>query len=85
MLNNSMEKRFSYFFKKYSLKKYYTPNQPAIFFSLWGYGALKLHKSFALIIWRGTDVLKLEKRLRSITNIQGLQKPEGGRYYYRIL
>lgn len=28
---------------------------------------------------------KGEKRLRSITNIQGIQITEGGRYYYRIL
>ncbi len=27
---------------------------------------------------------KKEKRLRSITNIQGIQITEGGRYYYRI-
>ncbi len=34
------------------------------------------------------NTLKLkkgEKRLRSITNIQGMQITEGGRYYYRIL
>lgn len=66
MLNESMYGRFSYFFKKYSLRHYYNANAPAVFFSLWGYGALKNHKSFALIVWRGTDIVKMESRLKSI-------------------
>jgi hypothetical protein len=66
MLNNDMYSRFSYFFKKYSLKKYYNPSKPSIFFSLWGYGAIKNHKSFAVIIWRGTDVVKLQGALNRI-------------------
>ncbi len=33
----------------------------------------------------GLKAKKGEKRLRSITNMQGIQITEGGRYYYRIL
>lgn len=66
MLNNDMYSRFSYFFKKYSLKKYNNPNKPSIFFSLWNYSSIKYHKSFALIIWRGSDILKMERVLKSI-------------------
>ena len=66
MLNDAMYNRFSYFFKKYSFKKYYDPNKPSVFFSLWGYGAIKNHKSLAVIVWRGTDILKMEGRLKSI-------------------
>ena len=50
MLNTKMENRFYYFLKKYNLKKYYNCNKPAIFFSSWGYGAIRDHKSFGLII-----------------------------------
>ena len=66
MLNPEMDSRFSHFYKKYNLKRYYSSYKPAIFFSLWGYGALKNHKSFALVVWRGTDVLKMGERLRNI-------------------
>ena len=58
-----MRKKFSYFFKKYSLKDYQNPKLPSIFFSLWNKGALKKHKSFALIIWRGSEILKLGNKL----------------------
>lgn len=73
MLNDAMYERFAHFLKKHSLRKYHDPRRPAIFFSLWGMGALKIHKSFGLVIWRGTDVLKIGSRLRSIkkrTNIR---------------
>jgi len=66
MLNANMEKRFSYFLKKHNFKKYYDPYSPCIFFSLWGLGSLKNHKSFALIIWRGTDVVKMKDKLKAI-------------------
>ena len=66
MLNISQEKTFNHFFKKYSLKKYYDPNKPCVFYSLWGYGVLKNHKSFALIIWRGTDIVHMKDKLKSI-------------------
>ena len=66
MLNDSMYNRFSYFLKKYSVKKYNNFNIPSVFFSLWGYGAIKNHKSLAVIVWRGTDIVKMESRLKSI-------------------
>ena len=49
MLNEQNEKIFKYFFKKYSLEKYYDVNSPAIFFSMWNYGSLKKHKCIAQI------------------------------------
>lgn len=68
MLNDNMNVRFSYFFNKYSFRQYYSANSPALFFSLWGLGELREHRSFALIIWRGSDVLKMEKKLKYIKN-----------------
>jgi len=61
-----MRKRFSYFFKKYSLKEYQNPKLPAVFFSLWKYGVLKSHKGFALVIWRGSDILKFGKKISTL-------------------
>ncbi len=66
MMNENQEKRFKYFFKKYSFNKYYNINEPVIFFSLWRYGLIKSHKSFGFIIWRGTDVIKLKGALNRI-------------------
>jgi len=59
MIRN-IQKNFSYFLKKYSLKKYDNVNAPALFFSLWSSGAIKKHKSSAVVIWRGSDIVKLE-------------------------
>lgn len=72
MLNEQNEKIFKYFFKKYSLEKYYDVNSPAIFFSMWNYGSLKKHKSLAVIIWRGTDIVKNESKLKSIKNMKNV-------------
>jgi len=58
-----MRKKFSYFFKKYSLSDYQNPRLPSVFFSLWNRGALKNHKSFAIIIWRGSEISNLGHKL----------------------
>ena len=72
MLNDSMYSRFSYFFKKYNLNKYYNINEPSIFFSLWGYGNLKKHKSFVVAIWRGSDIIKMEKKIKTIKKMKNV-------------
>ncbi len=72
VLNVTMKNRFSYFFKRYNLKNYDSKNKPSIFFSLWGYGALKRHKSFALVIWRGTDILKVKEQMESIKKMKNV-------------
>lgn len=60
---DSQRKIFKNFVKEYSLKKYYNPSKPAVFYSLWAYSFIKNHKSFALIIWRGSDIVKMQSRL----------------------
>lgn len=50
-----MEKRFSYFLEKYSLKKYHDKNKPSLFFSGWDLGPIKKHKDIGVVIWRGTE------------------------------
>lgn len=72
MLNNIQEKTFKNFFKKCSLKKYSNINKPAIFFSLWNFRSIKKHKSFALIIWRGSDIIKMERKLKSIKKMNNV-------------
>jgi len=66
MASGKMEKKFSYFFKKYSFKKYSDPHASSVFFSLWNYSAIKYHRGLALIIWRGTDILKFGSRLKTL-------------------
>ncbi len=72
MLNKNQEKRFKIFFKKYSLKKYKNVNKPSVFFSLWSFRFIKNHKSFALIIWRGTDIIKLGRGLKRIKKMKNV-------------
>ena len=70
MLNKTQEKRFKSFFKKYSLNKYNNFKDPAVFFSLWGFGLIKKHSGFAVIIWRGSDIVKMRHRLKSIKKMK---------------
>ena len=72
MLNKNQEKRFKNFFKKYSLDKYDNFKDPAIFFSLWGFGLIKRHEGFAVIIWRGSDIIKMENKLKSIRKMKNV-------------
>lgn len=72
MLNNVQEKTFKNFFKKYSLKKYNNKDKPSIFFSLWNFRFIKEHKFFALIIWRGTDIIKMGKKLKEIKKMKNV-------------
>ena len=72
MLNKNQEKRFKNFFKKYSLDKYDNFKDPAIFFSLWGFGLIKSHRGFAIIIWRGSDITKMESKLKSIKKMKNV-------------
>jgi len=64
--------KFSYFLDKYKLKKYFSPNKPAIFFGMYskiGLNVLKKHKSLAVVIWRGSDIISSKKRLESVIKI----------------
>lgn len=72
MLNDDMYDRFSHFFKKNSFKKYRNPKEPSVFFSLWGYAPIRDHKSFAIIVWRGTDIVKMDKKLRTISKMKNV-------------
>lgn len=72
MLNISQEKIFRNLFKKYSLKRYSNANKPSIFFSLWSFSLIKNHKSFAVIIWRGSDIIKMGKRLKTIRKMKNV-------------
>ena len=72
MLNGNQEERFKSFFKKYSLNKYNNFENPAIFFSLWGFGLIKRHKGVAVIIWRGSDIIKMENKLKSIRKMKNV-------------
>ncbi len=72
MLNFNQEQRFKTFFKKYSLKKYNNLEKPTVFFSLWGFRIIRSHKGFAVVIWRGTDILKMERRLKSIKKMKNV-------------
>jgi hypothetical protein len=71
MLPN-MRSAFSYFFKEHSFKRYDDYYSPSIFFSLWQYNAIRKHKSLAVIIWRGTDILKLKNKLPSIKKMKNV-------------
>lgn len=68
-----MEKRFSYFFKKYSLKKYHDRKSPSLFFSGWSMGSIKKHRGMGLVIWRGTestdDRISRLKKNRNISHV----------------
>ncbi len=66
MMDRSQKNIFENFFKKYSLGGYVDTRKPSVFFSLWKYGRLVVHQSFALIIWRGTDIIRIEKKLKRI-------------------
>ncbi len=50
-----MEDRFSYFFKKYSFKKYFNIKAPTLFFSGWNLQTAKRHRGLGIIIWRGSE------------------------------
>jgi hypothetical protein len=52
------------FMKRYSLKPYYDKNSPSIFYSLWGMNSIQKHKSLAIIVWRGTDIVKNIDKLK---------------------
>ena len=60
-MTQHQKKVFSGFMKKYSLSSYKDKNSPAVFYSLWGMRNLSLHRSFAIIVWRGTDIVKIDK------------------------
>ena len=72
MLNTKQEKKFKNFFKKYSLYKYDNSKNPVIFFSSWGYGPLRDHKGLVVVIWRGTDIIKMERRLKHIKKMKNV-------------
>jgi len=66
---------FGYFLEKYNLKKYYSSKNPAIFFGMYsklGLNVLKKHKSLAVVIWRGTDIISEKKRLESVLKIKNV-------------
>lgn len=64
------------FMKKYGLRQYYNPDQPAIFFGCYGpgdYEAILSHKALAIIIWAGSDTGT--HQVKRITWLQKLNKP----------
>ncbi len=53
------------FKKKFSMINYYSHNEPAIFFGMYNdtdFDNLKNHKSLAVIVWGGNDIIKLVKK-----------------------
>ena len=54
------------FVKRHSLTPYGNRNAPAIFYGLWGLGSLRRHKSLAIVVWRGSDILKSLDQLPSL-------------------
>lgn len=69
---------FAHFLKRYNLKRYYSPDEPAIFFGMYsklGLNVLSKHRSLAVVIWRGTDIISDKKRLESVINIMSQKKP----------
>ena len=52
--------------KRFSLKPYKDKNSPAVFYSLWGLRNLAKHKAMAVIVWRGTDIIKIRHKLERI-------------------
>jgi len=68
MLDRYQKDIFRYFRKQYSLRKYNDPKKPALFYSLWTFGRLAAHESFALIIWRGSDIIR-ERMVKKLTKI----------------
>jgi hypothetical protein len=58
-------KTFSHFLSKYELSRYKDKHRPALFYGMYqdDVDVLKKHKSLAVIIWRGSDILK-KKRLK---------------------
>jgi len=72
MLNIEQKKTFKYFLKKYSLKKYDNYNKPSVFFSSWNFRSIREHNSFGLVIWRGSDIIKMGKRLKTIKKMKNI-------------
>ena len=72
MLNREQEKFFSYFYKHYSLSEYNNINKPAIFFSLWSFSFIKQHKGLAVVIWRGSDIVRLKFKLNAIKKMKNV-------------
>ena len=60
---------------KYNLLEYNDKNSPAVFFGLYNdtdYTAAESHKSHIIVVWCGTDALKLEKfkdRVKKLKNV----------------
>ena len=61
-LNNMEEIATRGFMKRYSLKKYKDRNSPAIFYGLGGSRDLQRHNSMAVVIWRGSDIVKFKSK-----------------------
>ncbi len=61
--------KFKHFLKKYELEEYHSPNEPAIFFGMYSrltLNTLANHKSLAILIWRGSDIISKKQRLKSV-------------------
>ena len=65
-MTEKQQKSFTGFMKRYSLVSYKNKNKPAIFYSLWGIRSLLKHNSLAIIIWRGSDIIKMRNKLKII-------------------
>jgi hypothetical protein len=72
-MTDHQEQVFSGFMKRYSLSSYKDKNSPAVFYSLWGMRNLSLHKSLAVIVWRGTDITKISKvKIKKIKRMKNI-------------
>ena len=72
MLSSKQEKFFKDFLKRNSLKTYNDLKAPSVFFSLWKFNDIKKHRGFAVVIWRGSDILKMGKKLKIIKNMKNV-------------
>lgn len=72
MLNRDQKKTFAYFFDKYGLRVYNNTKKPAIFYSAWSFGQIAHHTAFGIIIWRGSDIIKLKSRLKIIKRMKNI-------------
>lgn len=71
-MSKSQRKVFNGFMKKFSLKSYKDSCSPAVFYSCWGIRNLVKHRSLAIVVWRGTDIVKTKHKLNYIKNMKNV-------------
>lgn len=71
-MTKHQQKVFSGFMKRFSLKPYKDKRSPAVFYSCWGIRDLSKHKSLAVVVWRGTDVVRTKQKLDYVKNMKNV-------------